>query len=69
MNPTLDVWCTFCDHAQAFALMALVPVLLYTWHTERADAATTDTVPAVDELAPVIVLPLPVPADDERTAA
>lgn len=49
--------------------MALVPVLLYTWHTERADAATTDTVPAVDELAPVIVLPLPVPADDERTAA
>lgn len=34
MSTILSAWCDFCTHAQALALMALVPVLLYAWHTE-----------------------------------
>lgn len=57
MNTILSVWCAVCDHLAPFALMAVVPLLLWVHHFETMPADE----PALDEAA----APLLVVVDDE----
>ena len=44
VNTILDAWCALCDHLAPFALLAVVPLLLWVHHFETmppADGVTT----------------------------
>ena len=51
MNTILDAWCAFCDHAAPFALLAVVPLLLWVHHFETMPPADDVTASDVTDLS------------------
>ena len=51
MNTILDAWCALCDHLAPFAVMAVVPLLLWIHHVETMPPADLHESVSTDEPA------------------
>ena len=51
MNTILDAWCALCDHLAPFAVMAVVPLLLWVHHFETMPPADLHESVSTDEPA------------------
>ncbi|WP_288755964.1 hypothetical protein [uncultured Dermacoccus sp.] len=51
MNTILDVWCALCDRLAPFAVMAVVPLLLWVHHFETMPPADDATASDVTDLS------------------